>query len=108
MAKAFPRGDTVSTITYSRRKHIPERTCFACRGKVAKGKLIRLVRTAAGDVQVDSTGKLHGRGAYLCPFRDCWDVGLKGNRLEYTLKGKIGAESLKRLLEYRQTLPERS
>ena len=108
MAKSFPRGDTVSTINNTKRKHIPDRTCIACRGKAAKRELIRLVLTVAEGVQVDSTGKLHGRGAYLCPFRDCWDAGLKGNRLEHTLKGKIDAESLKRLWEYRQTLPERS
>ena len=108
MAKALPRGDIVSKIKNSKQKHIPERTCVACRGKAAKGELIRLVRTATGDVQVDNSGKLHGRGAYLCAFRDCWDAGLKGSRLEYTIRGKIDAESRKRLWEYRQTLPERS
>ena len=98
----------MSVVSNPKLKHIPERTCIACRGKTAKGKLIRLVRASTGDVQVDNTGKLHGRGAYLCAFRDCWDAGLKGNRLEYTLKGKIDVESRKRLWEYRQTLPERS
>lgn len=90
-----------------RRKHVPERTCIICRRKTSKGDLIRLVLVATGGVEVDIGGKLKGRGAYLCPFRDCWNVAVKGGRLEYSLKGKIDAEGRKRLSDYGQTLPER-
>ncbi|HUW09157.1 MAG TPA: YlxR family protein, partial [Anaerolineae bacterium] len=49
-----------------RRKRIPQRTCVACRQVQGKRALVRIVRLAGGDVQVDPTGKLAGRGAYLC------------------------------------------
>lgn len=88
-------------------RHVPERTCIACRRKTAKGDLIRLVCAAGGGVEIDRTGKQRGRGAYLCGFRDCWESALKGNRLEHSLKSKIDAESRLRLAEYGQTLPKR-
>jgi predicted RNA-binding protein YlxR (DUF448 family) len=49
-----------------RPKHVPRRTCVACRETDAKRQLIRLVRTPEGTVEVDPTGKRNGRGAYLC------------------------------------------
>lgn len=97
----MPQGGTL------RKKHVPERTCIVCRRKTRKGDLIRLVRVATGVVEIDIGGKLKGRGAYLCPFRDCWNVAVKSGRLEYSLKGKIDAEGRKGLSEYGQTLPER-
>ncbi len=44
----------------------PIRTCVSCRSSSEKKQLIRMVRTADGDVRVDPTGKMPGRGAYLC------------------------------------------
>jgi len=46
-------------------KKIPSRTCVVTREKLPKQDLIRVVRTPEGEVVVDSTGKLNGRGAYL-------------------------------------------
>src|SRR5688572_21393040 len=45
-----------------RPKHVPQRTCVACREIDAKRGLIRLVRTPEGTVDVDPTGKRAGRG----------------------------------------------
>lgn len=61
-----------------RGKHIPQRTCVACRQVEAKGSLIRLVRTPDG-VLLDPSGKLPGRGAYLHANPDCWRRGLAGS-----------------------------
>jgi uncharacterized protein len=47
------------------------RTCVVCRDKDQKRQLSRLVRTEEG-VIIDSTGKLNGRGAYLCDNPECW------------------------------------
>ena len=49
-----------------RQRHIPQRTCVGCRTTTAKRQFVRIVRTAAGRVEVDLTGKKAGRGAYLC------------------------------------------
>ena len=78
------------------RKHIPQRTCVACRKVRAKRELIRLVRASDGSVEVDTTGKKAGRGAYLCP--ECWDTGLKGSRLEYALRTTLTADSRRGLI----------
>lgn len=61
-----------------RGKHVPQRTCVACRQVEAKGSLIRLVRTPQG-VLPDPSGKLPGRGAYLHANPECWQRGLAGS-----------------------------
>lgn len=85
-------------------KHIPKRTCIACRKVEGKRALIRIVRTDAG-VEVDLSGKKAGRGAYLCANRQCWEVALRGNRLEPALRTKMSAENRQALLHYAATLP---
>lgn len=50
----------------------PQRTCIGCREVQTKRQLVRLVRTPQGQVRVDPTGKLAGRGAYLCQRESCW------------------------------------
>ena len=86
-------------------KHVPQRTCIACRQVAGKRALIRLVRTEQGIV-VDQTGKQAGRGAYLHPERACWEMVLKGNRLEQALRTKLSADNRQELLAFAKTLPE--
>jgi len=87
-----------------RPRHVPQRTCVACRTTDAKRGLVRIVRTAAGTVEVDETGKKAGRGAYLCKTRECWDKALKGKVLEYALKTAITAEDKAALQAYAASL----
>ena len=96
----------VDEIRPTRQKFTPERTCVACRRPAVKRDLVRLVRVG-GAVEVDLKGKKTGRGVYLCPNRECWDVGLKGNRVEYGLRTKLSTENRQSLLEYGMLLPER-
>ncbi len=92
--------------TAQRIKHIPQRTCVGCRTVMPKRQLIRIVRSPAG-VQVDLTGKLAGRGAYLHDRRSCWERGLKGT-LAHALKIELAAEERERLQAFMATLPEES
>ena len=46
-------------------RKIPMRTCTVTHEKLPKKELVRVVRTPEGEVKVDLTGKLNGRGAYL-------------------------------------------
>ena len=85
-------------------KKIPQRTCVACGKITAKRGLVRLVRTADNRVEVDTDGKKAGRGAYLCPAQECWDIGLKGNRLEHTLRTTLTPENRGQLMKYRGNL----
>ena len=71
-----------------------------------KRQLIRIVRSPEG-VQVDVTGKLAGRGAYLHDRRSCWERALKGT-LAHALKTNLEIEEQERLQGFLETLPEES
>ena len=88
-----------------RRKHVPQRTCIACRKIAGKRALISLVRTENG-VEIDSTGKKAGRGAYLHPVQDCWNLIFEGNRLAGTMRTKLSAENRAELIKFAETLPK--
>ena len=62
-------------------KKIPERMCVACRQMKPKYDLARIVNTSDG-VVVDLTGKINGRGVYLCKCRDCITRALKSKKFE--------------------------
>jgi predicted RNA-binding protein YlxR (DUF448 family) len=79
-------GQAVNKQGGARAKHVPQRTCIACRRTDAKRGLIRLVRTPEGQVEVDPTGKRNGRGAYLCHEPACWDAAIKRRALERALR----------------------
>jgi len=81
-------------------KHVPQRTCVACRQVKPKRELIRLVCSANGSVEVDITGKKAGRGAYLCQTWECWEAGLKQGRLEYALQIRLDGDSREELKSY--------
>ena len=81
-------------------KHIPQRTCIACRSTGPKRGLVRLVRLPSGEVELDLTGKKSGRGAYLCQARACWEQALNTGRLEYALHTKIKTEDKEKLVNY--------
>ena len=67
-------------------KHVPQRTCVGCREVNAKRQLVRLVRTPAGRVEIDPSGKAAGRGAYLHDRRACWAHALDRRLLDQALK----------------------
>lgn len=81
-------------------KHVPKRTCIACRQMKDKRELIRLVFPSGENVEVDITGKKVGRGAYLCSTQGCWEIALKGDRLERSLKTKLTPENREKLIEF--------
>jgi predicted RNA-binding protein YlxR (DUF448 family) len=89
-----------------RRKHVPQRTCVGCREVLPKRSLIRIVRNSEA-VQIDPTGKLAGRGAYLHDRRSCWEQGLKG-ALSHALKTELTVQDRERLSEFMASLPEES
>lgn len=87
-----------------KRRHIPQRTCVGCREKLAKQTLTRIVRTPEG-VQIDRTGKLAGRGAYLHNRRSCWEKGLKG-ALANALRTNLSVAEREMLTEFMETLQD--
>ncbi len=87
--------------TASNRKHVPLRSCVVCREKDAKRTLFRVVRTEEG-VLVDPTGKLNGRGAYLCERKPCWERAVASDVLAKALRTTLTETDRERL---RQAMP---
>jgi len=79
--------------------HVPQRTCLGCRQVKTKRELIRIVRTPDGNIEVDIAGKKAGRGTYLCPSFECWEAGLKGNRLDHALHTSLSKNSREQLMK---------
>ncbi len=73
-------------------RKIPKRQCVACGSMRAKRDLVRVVRTPAGLVRVDSGGKISGRGAYVCPDAACVERALREGRLGEALERPIPEE----------------
>ncbi len=77
-------------------KHVPVRTCVVCRDKAGKRTLTRVVRTVNGLV-VDPSGKLSGRGAYLCDRESCWETAVKTDILAKALRTPLTDDDRERL-----------
>lgn len=88
-----------------KQRHIPERTCIACRTKRPKRDLVRVVRAATGEVLVDETGKRNGRGAYLCRQRECWEQALRRGSLNRALGTTLNTDEIAALQAYAAALP---
>ena len=69
-----------------------------------KRQMVRIVRTSNG-MQIDLTGKLAGRGAYLHDRRECWKHGIQGG-LAHALKMDLSADDRTRLEDFMNTLPQ--
>lgn len=78
-------------------KTIPARKCVGCREEKPKTELIRVIRTAEGEVALDMTGRANGRGAYICKSAECLKKAVKNKGLERSLKVQIPEEVLRRI-----------
>lgn len=75
----------------------PLRTCVGCGETADKRELVRVVRTTEGDVDVDLSGKVNGRGAYVHPGLGCFDGAVRRKRLASALHVDLGQDDLERL-----------
>ena len=78
-------------------KKIPQRQCMGCRERKPKREMIRVVRCTDGEVRLDFSGKLNGRGAYICPDSQCLKKAQKAKSLERSLEVPIPEEVYARL-----------
>ncbi len=63
-----------------------------------------MVRVSSESIEVDLSGKKSGRGAYLCRAQECWEVGLKGGRLEHSLSTKLTQDNREQLIRFGKDL----
>lgn len=73
-------------------KKVPLRTCMGCNQKKPKKELIRIVKNKEQGISIDKTGKMEGRGAYICDTIECLEKVIKNKRLEKVLETKISDE----------------
>ena len=81
------------------RGHEPQRTCVGCRTSGPTIGLIRVVRSPAGEVAVDPSGRAPGRGAWVHPRPACVEAALTRGALARALRAGVGAEVAGRLRE---------
>lgn len=83
-------------------KKVPLRTCVITKEQLPKQELLRVVRTPEGEVKVDLTGKLNGRGAYIkkdvTVLEKAKKTGLLAKRLECSID-EIVYEEIKNIIE---------
>ncbi len=72
-----------------RKKKIPLRKCIGCSEMKPKKDLIRIVHNKLGETKIDFTGKAHGRGAYICNNRDCFEKMCKTKALNRSFQSEI-------------------
>lgn len=75
-------------------KKIPMRQCVGCRESKEKKQLIRIVKTTGGEddisiIQIDRTGKVNGRGAYICDSAECLRKARKNNGLSRAFRMNV-------------------
>ena len=80
-------------------RKIPQRRCCGCGESFPKKDLIRVVRTPDGTTQMDFTGKLSGRGAYVCRSLACFKKARKADRFARALEVSVSEEVLDALEE---------
>ena len=78
-------------------KKQPQRTCMGCNSKKDKKDFIRIVKNKENEINIDRTGKMEGRGAYICDNIECLEKLIKSKRLEKIFDMKISEEIYKSL-----------
>ena len=78
-------------------KKIPLRQCIGCGEMKNKKEMVRILKTAEGEIVLDATGKKNGRGAYLCRSVECFRKAAKSRGLERSFKQEIPQEVYDRL-----------
>ena len=79
-------------------RKVPLRKCLGCNEMKNKKEMIRVVRTTDGRIIPDSTGKVNGRGAYVCS-PECLEKVIKNKGLSRSLKVEIPQEVYGQLKE---------
>lgn len=70
-------------------KKTPMRMCLGCREMKPKLELMRVVRKPDGNIVLDNTGKISGRGAYVCKSEECFNKSVKSKALSRALEVQV-------------------
>ena len=81
------------------KKKIPLRKCTGCGEMKPKKELVRVVKTPDDKVLIDLTGRVNGRGAYICPDEKCLRIARKSKRIEKSFQMQIPDEDYDKMEE---------
>lgn len=84
----------------------PLRKCLGCNSMKDKKELIRVVKNNEDAFFIDQTGKMNGRGAYICPTQACLQQAIKNKGLEKSFKMQIPNEIYDALIKELELLEE--
>lgn len=70
---------------------------MGCNAKKDKTDLVRVVKSSDGQINLDKTGKMPGRGAYICKSVECLEKAIKTKRIERVFETKIDEEIYEKL-----------
>lgn len=86
-------------MIYLKQKKIPLRKCVSCGENRPKKELIRIVKNKDNEVLVDLTGKMNGRGAYICSNLDCLNLVKKNKKISRALECEVPESVYEKLKE---------
>ena len=78
----------------------PQRKCIVCNSLKDKGDLLRIVKNKEEGILIDESGKVNGRGAYVCKDESCIKGLRKSNKLNQAFKIKIDDDIYEELEAY--------
>lgn len=81
-------------------KKIPLRKCLATNKTYPKEELFRVVKLPSGEVVLDMTGKLNGRGAYIYKSKEAVDIAIKKKCLDRALEALVGPKVYEKMMFY--------
>ncbi|MCR4724176.1 MAG: YlxR family protein [Clostridia bacterium] len=79
-------------------KKLPERRCIGCMKSKPKQELVRIVADGNG-LHIDPSGKMPGRGAYLCRNEECAKLALRKNAFGRNLKTEVSRQEAESIVE---------
>ncbi len=82
-----------------KQRKTPMRMCTGCGEMKEKRSLVRVVRSANGEISLDLTGKANGRGAYICRNAECLKKAQKSKRIERAFEMSIPEQIYNRMSE---------
>ncbi len=74
-------------------RKIPMRKCLGCNENKPK----KVVKTTEGEVLVDFTGKVNGRGAYICPNTNCLEKAIDSKAIFKSLSTGLSPEVVEKI-----------
>jgi uncharacterized protein len=83
-------------------KRVPLRKCIGCQEMKPKRELLRIVKSVDNVIHIDESGKMPGRGAYVCREMKCYQKALKGKRIQKAFQAPVSNslyEEIKKCME---------